>query len=125
MLAVVLIEDMVVGDDDRGMDGSKNGFIPLGATRMRIDNPNGHGICETTVTHSIGCCNGTRTGNHNRKTDHGLGASARDKTMSGAEDNTINNTAAAVGISTPRNTVYIFLLCYTNYSINRLAVSIR
>ena len=38
-------------------------------TRIQIDNPN----CETTITHSIGCSSGKRTGNHNHKIGHGLG----------------------------------------------------
>ena len=44
------------------------------ATKMQTDNCNR----ETTITHSIGCCNGTRTGNHYHKMGHGLLASARD-----------------------------------------------
>ena len=40
---------------------------------------------------NIRCCNGTRTGNHNHKMSHAHGASARDKTMSDAKDNIINN----------------------------------
>ena len=69
------------------------------------------------------CCSGMRTGNHNLKMGHGLGASsARDKTMPYAEDNTIiTAAAAAVGNSTPRNTVYIFLLHYNCGITNRLA----
>ena len=61
------------------------------ATRIQTDNHNGHGNRETTITHSIGCCSGMQTGNHNRKIGHGLGASAMDKTMLDAGDNTINN----------------------------------
>ena len=44
------------------------------ATRMQTDNRNR----KTTITHSIVCCSGTRTCNHNHKMGHGLGASARE-----------------------------------------------
>ena len=46
------------------------------ATRMQTDNRD-H---KTTITHSIGCCSGTQTGNHNHKMGHGLGASASNTT---------------------------------------------
>ena len=76
MLTMVLIEDGVFGNGlDRGhvdiVDDDR-------ATRMQTDNHNGNGNCETTITHSIKCCSGTRTGNHNHKMGNGLGASARD-----------------------------------------------
>ena len=83
--------------------------------RMQTDNRNDHDNRETTIMHSIGCCSGTRTGNHNHQMGHDLGASARNKTMPDARSNTPinNNTAtAAVGISTPRSTVCILLLNY-------------
>ena len=48
------------------------------ATRMQTDNFNDHVNHETTITRSIGCYSGTRTGNHNHKMGHGLGVSARD-----------------------------------------------
>ena len=51
------------------------------ATRMQSNNRNGYGYCETSITHSIGCCSETQTGNHNHKMGHGLGASARDRAM--------------------------------------------
>ena len=60
-------------------------------------------LAKQYITHSIGCCSGTRTGSSNHKMGHGLRPSARDNTMLDAGDNTIN--AAAVGISTPKNTV--------------------
>ena len=40
------------------------------ATRMQTDNHNDHGNRETTITHSIGCCSGMWTGNH--EMSHGL-----------------------------------------------------
>ena len=61
-------ENVDIVDDDR-------------ATRMQTDNHNGHGNHETTITHSIGCCSGTQSVNHNHKMDHGLEASARDRAM--------------------------------------------
>ena len=61
------------------------------ATRTQTDNCKDHDNAKTTVTHSIGSSSGMRTDNYNLKMGHGLGASARDKTMSDAEDNTIDN----------------------------------
>ena len=61
------------------------------ATRMQTDNHNDHGNRKTAIIHSIGSRSGTRTSNHNHKMGHGLGTSARDKTMPNAKDNTINN----------------------------------
>ena len=91
---------------DIGLDRGRDDVVDDDrATRMQTVNHNGHGIRETIITHSIGCCSGTRTGNINHKMGHGLRASARDKTMLDARDNTINTAAAAVEISTPSNTV--------------------
>ena len=57
---------------------------------------------------------------------HGLGVSSpRDKTMPYIGDNTIITTTAAVGNSTPRNTVYIFLLHYNCYIIIVSIVFVR
>ena len=55
-----------------GLDSGHVGVVDDRATRMQIDNHNDHGNRETTTTHSIGCCNGTRTGNCNHKIGHGL-----------------------------------------------------
>ena len=72
-----------------GLDiGRVDVFVDDRATRMQTDNRNGHNNRETTIAHSVRCCSGTRTDNH--KMGHGLVASARDKTMPDAGDNTIN-----------------------------------
>ena len=75
-----------------GLDRERVGVgVDDSATRTQIDNCHDHGNAKTTVTHSIGCCNGTQTGNCNHKMGYGLGVSARDKIMPDAGDNTINN----------------------------------
>ena len=63
------------------LDRDHAGFVvdDIAPTRTQIDNHNGHGNRETIISHSIECCSGTRTGNHNHKMRHGLGASARNK----------------------------------------------
>ena len=75
------------GDAERGGYGVGNSLDrehvdvvvdDIAPTRTQTDIHNGHGNCETTITHSIGCCRGTRTNNHNYKMGHGLGASAKD-----------------------------------------------
>ena len=101
VLIIVLIEDVVLDCLDRErVDVVVDDRAP---TRIQTGNRNGHDHPKTTIKHCIGCSNGKGTGNHNHKMGHDLGALARDKTMLDARDR-INTAAAAVGISTPRNT---------------------
>ena len=50
---------------------------------------------------------GTRTSNHNHKIGHGLGASARDKTMPDTKDNTMNNKYCCRQQHTQEHSMYL------------------
>ena len=57
------------GVGNAGLDGERVDVVvdDRALTRMQTDDHNDHGNRETTITHSIGCCSGTRIGNHNHK----------------------------------------------------------